>query len=78
MANTLKTQSRNVALWHERPVIVLQDFDGHNYRGVVIGPEGMTIPQALTLLDQIFAKTVEDHPDDWNYDEVIQYEKGRF
>jgi hypothetical protein len=73
VANDLKSQSRKVSLWNDRPVVVLQEMEDHDYyyHGVVIGPVGMSIEDALARLDQV-ASEVMVTSDDWNYDDFLE------
>lgn len=73
MANSIQGQSRKVKLWKNRPVIVLQEMDGHEYyfHGVMIGPKGMTLAKALKALDKCYLAAVKADPEEWNYDDVI-------
>lgn len=73
MANTLKTQSRGVALWNDRAVIVLQEKedDVYYYHGLMIGPKGLSIKRALLKLDACYRAAVRKNGDDWDYDDVF-------
>lgn len=73
MPNSLSQQTRQVALWNNRPVITLNENDGdaHYFHGVMIGPAGMEYPEAMRKLDAAFNAAVAANPDEWNYDEVI-------
>lgn len=76
--NSSETQSRKTALWNGRPVVVLQEMDGnvYNYHGVVIGPEGMSIDDALFALDTAFHRAKLRGGDEWNYDDVLDEMKA--
>ncbi len=69
MANTLSTQGRTVAPWRGRPVVTLNEHDGrdHYFHGIAIGPEGMSIAEALAAIDAAFVKV---YSEDFTYDEV--------
>jgi hypothetical protein len=73
MANTIASQTRNVAPWDGRAVIVIQETDGDEYRyhGVMVGPPGMLIEDALARLDAAYIDGREKGGEDWNYDDVI-------
>lgn len=74
MANTLDKQERTVSLWQGRPVIVLNESDGHtvHFHGVMIGPKGMQYDEALHKLDAAFAAGVKKGGEEWNYDDVLE------
>lgn len=73
MPNGIKGQSRQVALWNDRPVVVLME-DEHGeqyYHGVMIGPAGMSVRAALKKLDAAYRRAVRKAGDEWNYDDVL-------
>ncbi len=78
MANTVKTQPRVIALWNDRPVVVLLEEDGRetHYHGIMVGPTGMDYDQALRLLDIAADRVEAVDPDGYSWDDVIERMKA--
>lgn len=74
MANSVTNQPRKIALWQDRPVVVLigGDLDDEAcYHGVMAGPAGMSYEEALARLDAAYLGAVETAGEGWNYDDVL-------
>lgn len=78
VANTVKTQPRVIALWNDRPVVVLLEEDGRetHYHGVMVGPEGMDYNRALRLLDGAAESAEAADPDSYGWDDIIERMKA--
>src|SRR5947207_2364139 len=73
MGNANKPQARKVALWRDRPVIILNERCGHAglFHGLVLGPPGMDYDTALGRIDEVFREVVEANPEQWSYEDVL-------
>jgi hypothetical protein len=81
MANSTdkESQGRNIALWNNRPVVLIQEEeDGEYYfHGLMVGPAGMDYQTALKLLDDAYIEARKSGGDEWNYDDVLAAMKAK-
>jgi hypothetical protein len=56
-----------------RPVVLLRERDGREsfVHGVVVGPEGMSVEDALATVDTLFRAVVDADREEWNYGDVL-------
>ena len=60
-------------LWRNRPVVLLRERDGREsfVHGVVVGPEGASVKDALATVDAVFRAVVDADREEWNYGDVL-------
>jgi hypothetical protein len=61
-------------LWGKRPVVLLRERDGREsfVHGIVVGPEGMSVEDALATVDTVFHAVVDADRKEWNYGDVLE------
>lgn len=60
-------------LWRNRPVVLLREQDGREsfVHGVVVGPEGASVKDALATVDAVFRVVVDADREEWNDGDVL-------
>lgn len=73
MSNSTENGCEN-GLWRKRPVVLLRERDGREsfVHGVVIGPEGTPVKDALATVDAVYRAVVDADRDEWNYGDVLE------
>jgi hypothetical protein len=72
MSNSTEDRCEN-GRWRNRPLVLLRERDGREsfVHGVVIGPEGMAVEDALATVDAVFRAVVDADREVWHYGDVL-------